>query len=1074
MNWYFGLVVWNLEVTHSIFISSFVYFIYLTMSQNILENTYVYVALSHFKYDASAKNPIKIYCSTFFTSEKPKHSEEDISFYLGDLYFDNLYILFLDKNNLWGKRYNDLDIKGRQGSRLKMDFIGFSTFFSHEFLFELLVYSNSNPKTKIVLFTTATSWKTIKIAFNIFNIEISGGNNTLKHILSPQQVLLTRVIMLFYGNNTDLVNKSFIEFASNKDLSRAAIDFTSERDKLLLEGIKNKLLPPKIESNIEGVKHIKNVKFPIVQKKGFHSSVRLKSVDYKECTYFPYLSRLSVILNDSNKTDVEKQLIFENFLNEFIKQQIEDDQIFTKKYNAHLQNFSKGSIKEAIYEAMKTYSLYNRKGVIGKVLPNSNEEGLKLIILSYSIIISYFGRLGYTSIAALIGRTIMENLYLHERSRLISHSKNKTSVIKFDDYLKYKEVDTNLIIKIGDYFISLLSQFPHNIFERDFDNSTKNNREISKIIINSEYLNTIRDNLIIPPANLPMISKPVNWSSKTYGGYLKNGDLKHGVITKSSDNKHQTKNMKLLYKAVNILNSTKFSVNNLLLNYLLNEGKFLLQEVKPKDELQRTITLKLAETLSKTPFYLTVRSDWRGRLVTESFFLTYQGNDLSLALINFWDGESLTDEGLYYFQVYGANTHNIDGLSKKSYIDRIKWVKDNYDKIITLDRELILSAENPFSFASFCLNMKEIDRDRNWVVKSPIFLDATCSGIQHLAGLLRDLELGSRVNLVSSTHSDIPADIYSSLLDPINNAINKFGEDNIDYSHFALIKFNRKNIKQSIMTKVYNVTTFGISNQLKNNIDIVNEEQNLKISEDLKSNLKYKSPNYYSAPGKNGPVLLSNSDLMKIAAIINDEIFVVYPSLNYIYSYFIEMAKLVVKLGVPLSWVTPVGLEIVQHYLETEENKIGINIFGKRKTLVLRNVTDNLNTSKQIQAIIPNIIHSLDASHLIRVINSSIKGGFYPVITIHDCFGTHPNKMDVLSQKVKTEFALLYGGDSFLHKFHKHIISTLRANNYKIKKIDGLYSVYFSLKDEWIDLPKIPKLGELDLNAIKESSYMIT
>ena len=69
--------------------------------------------------------------------------------------------------------------------------------------------------------------------------------------------------------------------------------------------------------------------------------------------------------------------------------------------------------------------------------------------------------------------------------------------------------------------------------------------------------------------------------------------------------------------------------------------------------------------------------------------------------------------------------------------------------------------------------MKEIDHNRNWIVKSPVFLDATCSGIQHLAGLLRDLELGANVNLVKSSHNDAPSDIYTRLVDPINKAINK-------------------------------------------------------------------------------------------------------------------------------------------------------------------------------------------------------------------------------------------------------------------------------------------------------------
>ena len=80
-------------------------------------------------------------------------------------------------------------------------------------------------------------------------------------------------------------------------------------------------------------------------------------------------------------------------------------------------------------------------------------------------------------------------------------------------------------------------------------------------------------------------------------------------MTKSLDNKHKTNNKTDLYKAVNTLNSVKFGVNNLLLNYLLNEGNYLLDKIKAKDALQRSITLKLAETLSNTPFYLTVRSD---------------------------------------------------------------------------------------------------------------------------------------------------------------------------------------------------------------------------------------------------------------------------------------------------------------------------------------------------------------------------------------------------------------------------------------------------------------------------------
>ena len=54
------------------------------------------------------------------------------------------------------------------------------------------------------------------------------------------------------------------------------------------------------------------------------------------------------------------------------------------------------------------------------------------------------------------------------------------------------------------------------------------------------------------------------------------------------------------------------------------------------------------------------------------------------------------------------------------------------------------------------------------VIKIPIFLDATCSGIQHFAALLQDLELGSHVNLMPYSEKDKPGDIYYELVEPIN------------------------------------------------------------------------------------------------------------------------------------------------------------------------------------------------------------------------------------------------------------------------------------------------------------------
>lgn len=85
----------------------------------------------------------------------------------------------------------------------------------------------------------------------------------------------------------------------------------------------------------------------------------------------------------------------------------------------------------------------------------------------------------------------------------------------------------------------------------------------------------------------------------------------------------------------------------------MNEGHYLLENDN-SDPLQRKITLSIAELLDKNdhlPFYLTTNADWRSRIYTQSFYITYQGGDLTTALLKFWVGEPLTESGLFYLKI---------------------------------------------------------------------------------------------------------------------------------------------------------------------------------------------------------------------------------------------------------------------------------------------------------------------------------------------------------------------------------------------------------------------------------------
>nr|QWO71396.1 RNA polymerase [Termitomyces sp. K1Ag] len=788
---------------------------------------------------------------------------------------------------------------------------------------------------------------------------------------------------------------------------------------------------------------------------------------------FSFFNFVKNIIDDSKLEPEKAQAVIESKWLDITKEYFDNDQ--------NLVQNNPNKIYPLLLEAKKSLDILEKNKRISRKfssnLINKNLNRMELILLTFSYGITYSNRLSYTKICQILGDQILYYLFrntVHEYETWAEYS------------FKVKEIESpEFSIYLGDFFMNLLSVYPHDIFERINNPASFYTKETASLIINPTYLEDIRKNLILLPYTLPMICKPNEWSEKSFGGFLENKIKEVSIITGSSRQGHKVENKEALFKAINYLNSIQFGINNLLLDYLSKEGKYLLEDMKSQDDVQRDLTLEIARLFSKVPFYLNVNADWRGRLYTRSFFITYQGGDLSSALLNFWKGESLTEDGLNFLYIHGANNHNENQISKASFEDRIQWVKNNYKKIVNLDKSLILSAEKPFIFLAFCLNMKKLDKDRDATIYTPVFLDATCSGIQHLAALLLDSELANSVNLTDYYINNKPNDIYVKLLGHINMAINEFGEENPEFANLALVKLNRKEVKESIMTKVYNVSKYGMAQQLQSKFKVkinpsLSKEENIasNLEESLlkknKKNKKKQEKIYYTVKDKNNKVVfLSKKDIFQIATIIDQQIFVVYPSLNNIYSYFLNMSKIMVKLGIPITWITPAGMKITQNYLKSKQSIISISLFNVRKKMVLREYSDETDNQKQNNAIIPNIIHSLDATHLINLINKNEKEKLKHIITIHDCFGTHPNSMGELSYRVRIEFIALYLQENFLETFHQRLIQSIKDNNFEIFKINPYSELFVRFDYGLIKVPDIPKLGDLDLKKILSSKYMI-
>jgi DNA-directed RNA polymerase len=109
-----------------------------------------------------------------------------------------------------------------------------------------------------------------------------------------------------------------------------------------------------------------------------------------------------------------------------------------------------------------------------------------------------------------------------------------------------------------------------------------------------------------------------------------------------------------------------------------------------------------------------------------------------------------------------------------------------------------------------------------------------------------------------------------------------------------------------------------------------------------------------------------------------------------------------------------------------------------------------------------------------NVVISANENNINPIITVHDCFGTHPNNLQALSHLVKIEFIKIYTNSNFLEKFHLRNKLNILDNGFKIKIDDETKNEYVLLKRTKHYIPNIPKIGDLDLHKIIDSKYMIT
>jgi hypothetical protein len=114
--------------------------------------------------------------------------------------------------------------------------------------------------------------------------------------------------------------------------------------------------------------------------------------------------------------------------------------------------------------------------------------------------------------------------------------------------------------------------------------------------------------------------------------------------------------------------------------------------------------------------------------------------------------------------------------------------------------------------------------------------------------------------------------------------------------------------------------------------------------------------------------------------------------------------------GLPLLWPTPLGFPVCQPKFKMEGSSASAKLGGSRTIRVgWERLSNSVEAHQQKDALLPNLIHSLDATHLALTLNEVRQRGVRGIGSIHDCLLCHPNDAEAVSQAVRKTFARLYG-----------------------------------------------------------------
>jgi DNA-directed RNA polymerase len=526
----------------------------------------------------------------------------------------------------------------------------------------------------------------------------------------------------------------------------------------------------------------------------------------------------------------------------------------------------------------------------------------------------------------------------------------------------------------------------------------------------------MRDALMFAPMAWPMVVPPRDWSPIQPGGYLTNEVMNGHQMVRRGDPTLIQGNTPLLFlnklqKVAYTLNPFVVEVAETLLERGYKVGKFLPivelplpnkpWDIADNEEARQGYRRAAAEVMNenaasfkrscrtrmtmqtvemfkdKERFYLPWSFDYRGRTYPIPAFLTPQDTDFGKSLLKFADSSFMTDEaeGWLAFQV--ATTY---GLDKATLRERQDWVDANHGLISRVATDPLSNlcewegVSEPWQFLAACEEYHAcvIECTRSWT-SLPVAVDATCSGLQILAGLAQDKSTARLVNVING---DEPMDAYKVVAETAKPKLPQ---------HLAAL-LDRKVTKRTVMTIPYNAT-------------------------------KHSNRQYIRDALKEKGAEFTPDELTLIVNAVREAMYEVVPGPMRVMDWIRQEVGAAFKRGADhLQWETPSGFIVKQNRRKRVIERIKLQILG-RCDINLTTGLEGPDVNGHKSSTAPNLIHSLDAS----LLHLAFLKFNAPFTVIHDSVLCRATDMGELNRVVRETYYEIFANSNFLEEFAEAI-----------------------------------------------------